>query len=308
MHELSAPRRWWTYQRERFPLAAHGALIAAFSFSTVSFSALLRGQSHVPGAKALGVAFACSFLFFLQLRIADEFKDCDDDARFRPYRPVPRGLVTLRELGGLGLAAAGAQCLLTAWLSPALLPFLALVWAYLALMSTEFFVRSWLKAHPVAYMVSHMLILPLIDLYGTACDWRVAGAPPPAGLLWLAAASLCNGFVLEIGRKIRAPSDEEPGVETYSALWGCRRSAVVWLAVLWTAAGGAWLAARQVRFALPAAGILALVALAATAVAVRYLRRPRTERARWIERVAGLWTMAMYLSMGALPLIVASGY
>ena len=34
--------RWWVYQRERFPIFAHGLLIAAFSFSAVSFSMLLR--------------------------------------------------------------------------------------------------------------------------------------------------------------------------------------------------------------------------------------------------------------------------
>ena len=41
------------------------------------------------------MAVVTSFLSFLQLRIADEFKDFDEDSRYRPYRPVPRGLVTL---------------------------------------------------------------------------------------------------------------------------------------------------------------------------------------------------------------------
>ena len=35
-----------------------------------------------PSAAALGVAFVTSLLFFLQLRIADEFKDFEEDARF----------------------------------------------------------------------------------------------------------------------------------------------------------------------------------------------------------------------------------
>ena len=55
------------------------------------------------------MAFATAFLFFLQLRIADEFKDFEEDSRYRPYRPVPRGLVRLRELGWLGAAAACLQ-------------------------------------------------------------------------------------------------------------------------------------------------------------------------------------------------------
>src|SRR6185503_3124011 len=93
--------RWWVYQRERFPVLAHGLLIAAFSFSAISYSSVLRGAA--PGWPAALTAFASCFLFFLQLRIADEFKDFDEDARWRPYRPVPRGLVRLRELAVVGL-------------------------------------------------------------------------------------------------------------------------------------------------------------------------------------------------------------
>ena len=36
--------RWWVYQRERFPVLVHGALIGAFSLSAVCCSALLRGD------------------------------------------------------------------------------------------------------------------------------------------------------------------------------------------------------------------------------------------------------------------------
>ena len=35
--------RWWIYQKERFPLLAHGPLIFAFSACAVAFSSLLRG-------------------------------------------------------------------------------------------------------------------------------------------------------------------------------------------------------------------------------------------------------------------------
>ena len=96
--------RWVTYQRERFPLAGHGPLVAAFSASAVCFSSLLRGHLAAPSPLALIAAFLTSLVFFLQLRIADEFKDFAEDARLRPYRPVPRGLVTLRELAWVAVA------------------------------------------------------------------------------------------------------------------------------------------------------------------------------------------------------------
>jgi 4-hydroxybenzoate polyprenyltransferase len=297
--------RWWTYQRERFPLVSHGLLIAAFSSSTVGFSAVLRsrGAPRWPSAQGYLVAFATSFLFFLQLRIADEFKDREEDALYRPYRPVPRGLVSLSELGCLGIAAAIAQAALALWLSPALLPLLALVWLYLALMSCEFFARDWLKARPVTYMWTHMLIMPLIDLYCSACDWRVAGLAPPRGLALLLLMSLCNGFVLEIGRKIRAPQDAERAVQTYSALWGHQRAARIWLIVLAVTACTAIAAGFQIGFPLPAAVVSAVFVLGAALLVRRFSRRPTTRAAAWVNTLSGLWALFIYLSLGTTALL-----
>ncbi len=296
--------RWRTYQRERFPITTHVPLIGAFSFCTLSFSAMARGHTHLPSARATVVAFVTAFVFFLQLRIADEFKDFEDDARYRPYRPVPRGLITLRELGAVAVGGAIVQLLLAIWLSPTLVPFLVLVWAYLGLMSREFFVSRWLKAHPANYMWTHMLILPLIDLYGTACDWRVASAAPPTGLAFLLTVSFCNGFVVEIGRKIRAPEDEEAGVETYSVLWGRRRAVAIWYAALVLTATFALLAGAQIQFAEPVAILLMLLLAAAAVIAARFLRVPVSSRAKPVEFVSGVWTLLMYLSLGAGPLVV----
>ncbi len=293
--------RWLLYQQERFPLLAHAPLIAAFSFSALSFSALLRGQVALPEASTLLVAFASVFLFFLQLRIADEFKDHEDDARFRPYRPVPRGLVTLRELGGVGAAAALIQLGLALWLKPSLALLLLLVWGYLGLMRREFFVPQWLKSHPLTYLWTHMLILPLVVLYATACEWLVAGTPPTGGLVWFLVVSFFNGTVIEIGRKIRAPEDEERGVETYSVLWGRRNAVLAWLGAMLLAAVGARLAADLIGLAVLVVALLCVLLTIAALIAWCFLRRPTSRRARLIEHVSGLWTLVSFLALGALP-------
>ena len=101
--------RWNTYQRERFPLLGHGLLIAAFSSSAIAYSSLLRGQPHFPNVWLMLAGFFSSLTIFLQLRIADEFKDFDEDCAFRPYRPVPRGLVRLAELRVVAIGCALVQ-------------------------------------------------------------------------------------------------------------------------------------------------------------------------------------------------------
>jgi hypothetical protein len=296
-------KRWWTYQRERFPLLAHGPLIAAFSFCTLGFSVTARGGGGWPEGKAALTAFVVALLLFLQLRVADEHKDYAEDLRYRPYRPVQRGLVSLKELALIGIAAALVQILLTAWLKLPLLLLLLLVWGYLALMTFEFFSRNWLRSHPVIYMLSHMAIMPLIDLLVSACDWLVQGESAPDALAWLLAVSFGNGIVIEIGRKIRAPEAEEEGVETYSALWGLRRAALIWLIALVITGATALGALMQIGYLGLGLPVIALLLAMGIFTAVRFLLQPSTPRARWIETAAGLWTLCLYITLGALPLL-----
>ncbi len=297
------PNRWWTYQQERFPVFAHGPLILAFSLSAMSYSALLRGEASLRPTAAL-VAFVTAFLFFLQLRIADEFKDAEDDARWRPYRPVPRGLVTLRELGWVGIGAALVQLAGSLWLGSRLALLLLVAWTWLALMSKEFFVHEWLKAHPLFYMLSHMVIMPVFDMYATACDWLMAGNGPPRGLVWFLAASYLNGIVIEIGRKIRAPEDEEEGVETYTFLWGRSRALLSWLGAMLLTALCAWRGSVLIGFSSIVVPLLAALLLGAAALAANFAGSPLPGRGKRFEAMSGAWTLVMYLSLGGAPLLV----
>ncbi|MCW8962571.1 MAG: UbiA family prenyltransferase [Gammaproteobacteria bacterium] len=303
MSDSSLKNRWWIYQRERFPIIAHAPLVAAFSFSALCFSSLLRGDLQLPGLMNIGVAFFTALFFFMQLRIADEFKDIDEDTRYRPYRPVPRGLVTLKELGTLGIILALLQLSMAVGLKPGLALWLLIVWIYFALMSREFFLREWLKARPITYLWSHMLIMPLIDLYATACDWYVAGTWLPEGLYWFLLVSFFNGIVIEIGRKLRAPEDEEEGVDTYTVIWGRKRAVMAWLLALVTTAACALVAAALIGFTSVVAVVLLVLLLVAVGISWRFIRHPVSQHAKWFELVSGIWTLLMYLTLGAVPLL-----
>lgn len=301
---VNFPRRWWTYQRERFPLLGHGVLIAAFSFCAVSLSRMLRGDAGLPPWPVMLVAFGTCFTFFLQLRIADEFKDYEEDARFRPYRPVPRGLVTLRELGMLFAAAAVIQFALAVWLDARLVVLLGATWLYLALMSKEFFAGEWLRRRPVLYMTSHMLIMPLVDLYAASADWLPAAGRPPAGLAWFLLASYFNGLVIEIGRKVRSPEDEEPGVDTYSRLWGRRRAVCSWLGAMAVTTVFAMAVSAYLQAAWAVGALLAAALAVGAVIGIVFLHRPVPGRGKQLERFSGVWTLALYLGLGLLPRLV----
>jgi 4-hydroxybenzoate polyprenyltransferase len=297
------PIRLWIYQRERFPFLAHGIPIAALSVSALGVSTFLTSRTGELSSLAIVTAFLTVFAFFLQLRIADEFKDHDDDLRYRPYRAVPRGLVSLRELAWIGVIGGVIQLALALWLDARLVWLLFIVWGYFALMSVEFFAGSWLKAHPVTYLWSHMLILPLIVLYATACDWLVNGVTVSlGGLIGFLLMCMFNGVVFEIGRKIRAPEDEEEGVETYSALWGGKRSTAAWGGALVLSALASIWAAAHIDFMLPVAAVSGILLALAAFLANRFIRSPSTKTAKAIDTMSGLWMLSLLLVLGVIPM------
>ena len=130
-----------------------------------------------------------------------------------------------------------------------------------------------------------MVIMPLIDLFVTACEWLPRCRQRRRAGLWLfLLLSFVNGCVLEIGRKLYAPENERAGVETYSALLGPRSAAVLWAALLALAYGllvGVGVAVGAPRHRL--AGLAALsawLAALATSTALREPGRPAAQKAR----------------------------
>jgi 4-hydroxybenzoate polyprenyltransferase len=300
--QLPLLHRLWIYQSERFPFSKTVPLLAVFSAASVTVSAQLAGRS-LPGFAAYAVAFAVAFIVFFQMRALDEIKDGETDRLHRPERPIPRGLVTLRLIVSIA-AALCIPALTFAWLlSGALVWFVLLIWLWLALMTVEFFVPTFLHRSPALYLVSHMAIMPLIDLFLTACEWLQASGAPPAGLwtfLWM---SFCNGCVVEFGRKIWAPGNERPGVETYSSSWGIQTSLLALALAMTGALAG--LIAFGVYVSSPllvsALGI-ALAALFGMVMLQFYRHRDGPSQKR-LEDASGYWVLGCYLIAALGPAI-----
>jgi 4-hydroxybenzoate polyprenyltransferase len=287
--------RWGAYFRERFPPLQYAVALAVFSFAMSAYTRGLSGQRGFPDLYPLFVGFAVTFLLFLQLRILDEFKDYEEDARYRPYRPVPRGLVSLHSLGRLWFIAAGIQLALSASLGPELIALLALILAYSGLMGVEFFVRTWLKRHAAVYMASHMLIVPMIAVYVAACTDSTIALRRLAPYLAFAYFNYC---VFELGRKIRSPGDEQTGVETYSALWGPSRAASAWLGAMGCAALAGLLAAQRVGAVGPFAATAVTLGIASTVGAIWFLSHIGRAKGRIFESFSAIWFLGIQLAFG----------
>jgi 4-hydroxybenzoate polyprenyltransferase len=297
----SLASRLWEYQGIRFPVAGFGPLVIAFTFSSAAYSRIARGSPGFISWTLFSVGAFTALVFFFMLRVLDEHKDREVDARFRPELPVPRGLVSLRELRLVGGTLVAITIVLNWLLAPTLLWTYAVVAVWAALMTAEFFVGDWLRAHPAAYLLSHMAIMPAIDLYTTGLDWVTDGAAPPTALAAFLAVTFANGILIEIGRKLRPPDGERDGVDTYSKVWGIQLATVLWLATLVASATCAWVASRAVGTSRLTLLILVPAALAAALPALRFLRLPAARSAVLTEKVSQVWPLLTYILLGIVP-------
>jgi len=298
--------RFLVYQKERFPLVQYIPLISIFTYSAASYSRMCRGDESIIDLGILVTASVTAILFFLLLRISDEFKDYEDDMKYRPYRPVPRGLVSLKELSKLGWSIIAITFLLNLYVMPSIIIPYIFVLLFMYLMYNEFFVSNWLKARPLLYATSHMLIMPVIDFYTTGVDWIQYDTFPPNGVEVFLIVSFFNGVVIEIGRKIRVPEKEEDGVETYSSLYGPNRATYFWIVAMSITMLSAVWACSFIDFTQTGSTMLIIAFSICIIPGILFLIKKKHRYSKLIEAVSGVWTILMYLIVGAAPMLLKS--
>ena len=162
------------YLNERFPLGKNSFFVLIFTLSGYIYTSLLYNSKimylFTNGVK-IGIfqykiisLFIIIFMFFFQLRITDEFKDYEEDLKYRAYRPVQRGVVTLKALGKIGIATVIIQIILAYIIDFKIIYFMIIVWSYMFLMAKEFFIKEWLTKRILIYALSHVVIMIFITL------------------------------------------------------------------------------------------------------------------------------------------------
>jgi len=298
-------KRFFIYQKERFPFLAHGLMIMAFTFSAVSYSRICRQQTGFISWKDFTIGVFATITLFLLVRIFDEFKDKEDDAQYRKYLPVPRGLISLKELKIIGWVVAIIQISVIAIFQTQMLFLYAIVLAYLLLMAVEFFVPEWLKKRQILYITSHMFIIPLIDIYSSGLDWLLEGASAHWGLAWFFAVSYSNGLVLEFGRKIRTSESLEEGVVSYTGMFGLKGGVAIWVALMFITMLLAIGAANFAGYGLLSILVFSVVFLLFSIPGWGWLffGKQNDKTSKYIEYASAGWTAIMYLSLGGIPML-----
>ena len=312
------------YLNERFPLGKNSFFVFIFTLSGYIYTSLLYNSKimylFTNGVK-IGIfqykviaLFIIIFMFFFQLRITDEFKDYEEDLKYRAYRPVQRGIISLKTLGKIGIVTVIIQIMLAHVIDPEIIYFMIFVWIYMFLMAKEFFIKKWLTKRILIYALSHVVIMVFITLVIVEATQYIVPKNIfdvfilqryrhniDFALIPLFTLNYLNGIVLEIGRKTRRNDEEEHGVQTYSKLWG-RKKAVVVLSLLFiieyflVILGLAHTYEKYFFFG----GLTLLVILIVSIYfMVKFLKKDLSGKI--VETVSGLWIIFSSMSLGLLP-------
>jgi len=317
------------YLNERFPLGKNSFFVLIFTLSGYIYTSLLYNSKimylFTNGVK-IGIfqykiiaLFIIIFMFFLQLRITDEFKDYEEDLKYRAYRPVQRGIISLKTLGKIGIATVIIQIMLAHVINPEIIYFMIFVWIYMFLMAKEFFIKKWLTKRILIYALSHVVIMVFITLVIVEATQYIVPKNIfdvfilqryrhniDFALIPLFALNYLNGIVLEIGRKTRRADEEEHGVQTYSKLWG-RKKAVVVLSLLFVIEYFLvilGLAHTYKEYFLFGGLTLLVILIVSIYFMVKFLKKNLSGKI--VETVSGLWIIFSSMSLGLLPYFVFS--
>ena len=219
-------KKWYTYQKERFPILTYGIYIFAISFATFCFMESINLKNildyNINWVKLVPM-FVVTFLQFLMVRIIDEFKDYEEDCKYRPYRPVPRGLIKLKELKVLFIICLILQLTITLIINFKGIIFLLAVWLFFAIMSKNYFLKNFLEKHILIEVFLDEMLMPLLIIYLSSFIGNINFYD-----IWkMLLMGYIISWIVEIARKIRCKEDEEKGVKTYTAVFGIKKATLI---------------------------------------------------------------------------------
>lgn len=220
-------KRWCIYLRETVRPAPLGGIVLLVVVGETFMFRILTGGGDLVLSACFVPAAAVYFLLALYWRISDEFKDSEIDRTFFPDRPVPSGRVKLSDLEVLRWLVSFSLFAVAALSGLPLAP-LVLIFAYEVLQGRWFFLKDIIANNRLIAFATHapsalLFNYYVIVVYGKFSAVQTARWETAFVALWFSLPF----FAHEFSRKIRAPSREQEGYQTYSALLGYPKAAAL---------------------------------------------------------------------------------
>ena len=210
------------YLAEMYPLPARLVTAGLAYLAIAAFAARVHDGAIPFAAAHTAVGIWSVFALMLMLRLMDELKDRDIDARLFPDRPLPSGKVREPDIVFTLAAISVLYVAANLWSGAALwVALFALGYAFL--MFRHFYAKDLLRRSLLITLATHNPIIAIVAVYCLTLAVGQAGVAPDRidwGLSLLFVAMVWAPFLAwEIARKIRAPEEEDAYV-TYSRIFG----------------------------------------------------------------------------------------
>lgn len=306
---MSFIKKWYTYQKERFPVLVYGMYIFCIVFGVFCFNSYWGEINYNKFIKSVVFVvvpepyqinylklipmFIVAFLQFLMIRIVDEFKDYEEDSKYRPYRPVQRGLVTLKELRVLFIICIITQLLITLIFNTKGIFLLGILWIFFWLLSKDFFMKKVIDKHILIGVFLDELLMPILVLYLSSFIYYIDYSN-----IWiLLSISYIISWLVEVARKFRCKQDEEKGVKTYTAVFGIGGATLI-LFILQTILMILQLLVLGNILMLSIIGVYLILQI----INLLFIKKQSKKMAKIVELSTNGYIMLTYLSLGLLLL------
>ncbi len=215
------------YLNERFPPVAYISMIILFFVSGYLLPFAIN--KNISGIAFMEIIFGVILvlIFYLRLRIFDDFKDFCIDIKIHPERPVQRGIISLNELGIVAILAVIIESLIVLVFLRQVLIVYIIALIFSAVMLYEFFCRKSLRKDIYIYALPHILIMPILGLIGFFASADKFNETYFIALVIYLAICYFSGLVFEISRKMHSAQELLRKKPSFSKRFGFVKSFMV---------------------------------------------------------------------------------
>ena len=217
---MTKTQAWIQFTKERFGVLSHIITIVVFIAAHILIAKSIHSTSF-SFINALMLLLGVT-AFYFKLRLYDEVKDYEFDVIINKTRPLPRGLLTHKDMyrGMLVCILIEIITFSLQGLNASISIILAII--YSLIMYKEFFIADKIRPYLTTYAIVHTIVTSLLSfaIFSFLTGLSIIDVVTNTVYLSFALANWLLFNIFEFGKKTFATSEERENVDTYSSLFG----------------------------------------------------------------------------------------
>ena len=222
---LSLAHKFYTYQKERFPI-----VFLVLSILPVILSSAVIVMHGKPNFLQVFLALIASLCYFFHIRVIDDYRDFQHDNLYHDDRPVQAGIISLADLKKIDFAAVSIFLLISIFSNIYSLSLAIFLLAYTYFAKHDFFAAKKIRKYFYVYNAINFfqMIILQIFIYAFFSKNLYFNNLIITHFLFIFIGTLMFEFL----RKLKTPESEGIGKDTYSWYMGFGKSILFYLLIV----------------------------------------------------------------------------